>query len=195
MKSDTIILKNEVQEVDIEKILNQVEKVAQFGDLTGKQAQQLRLLAEELIGFERGILGFSDGEFYIENNDMEYRLYLHADVKMDMWDREKAAGLSSTGQNAAYKGFKGKIRKIVDIMCEFDTGSVSETNGFLVNPVSAGANCSYDHAWAMSDYVKTVAKNTEEWDMLEHSILANMADDVIVATRNDFIDIIIVKKF
>ena len=47
----------------------------------------------------------------------------------------------------------------------------------------------------MNEYKEQVKENTPEWDMLEHSILANLADDVVVAARKNFIDIIVIKKF
>lgn len=197
MKSDIISIKNEIEEIDIENILAQVDKVAQYQRLDAKQTSDLRLIAEELIGFEKGILGFSEGQFYIENQDNEYKVCLHADVKTDIWTREKAGNLSSSQQNAAYTGFKGKLRKIMDTMCELDglNADVSEMSGFVMNPGNAYSASGYNQAWSMNAYKGEVKKNTEEWDMLEHSILANVADDVIVASRNDFIDIIVVKKF
>ena len=33
------------------------------------------------IGMEKGLLGFTQGEFTAENNGTEYRLILHADMK------------------------------------------------------------------------------------------------------------------
>ena len=197
MKSDIIAIKNDVKKDDIEKILSQVEKLADLQNLSEKQSRQLRLLTEELLGFEKGILGFSEGEMYIENKGMEYKVCLHSDVQLDVWTREYAADCSSTHKNAAYSGFKGKLRKIVDTMCDYDALSPTsmETAGYLSASPEMYAAESYDYAWSMSEYREQVKKDTEEWDMLEHSILANLADDVIVAARKNFIDIIVVKKF
>ena len=35
----------------------------------------------------------------------------------------------------------------------------------------------------------------EAWDELEKSIVANIADEVIVGARTNYVDIIVVKKF
>lgn len=197
MKSDIIAIKEDIKKTDIEKILTQVEKIASLQELSDKQSLQLRLLTEELLGFEKGILGFSDGEMHIENDGNEYKICLHSDVQLDVWTREYAVDCSSTHKNAAYSGFKGKLRMIVDSMCDYDALSpgTMETAGYLAAPMGGYSASDYDCAWAMSEYKEQVKKNTEEWDMLEHSILANLADDVIVAARKNFIDIIVVKKF
>ncbi len=197
MKSDIITIKNDIKKEDIEKLLTQVEKLADFQNLTEKQAGHLRLMVEELLGFEKGILGFSEGEMHIENNGMEYKICLHSDVQLDVWTREYAVDCSSTHKNAAYRGFKGKLRKIMDTMCDYDALSPSsmEVAGYLSPSNEIYDAESYDHAWSMNEYKEQVKENTAEWDMLEHSILANLADDVIVAARMNFIDIIVVKNF
>lgn len=197
MKSDIITIKNNIKKEDIEKLLIQVEKLADYQNLNEKQSRQLRLMVEELLGFEKGILGFSKGQLHIENNETEYKICLHSDVQIDAWTREYAADCSSSHENAAYRGFKGKLRKIMDTMCDYDALSPSsmEVAGYLSSTNEICYTETYDHAWSMNEYKEQVQENTAEWDMLEHSILANLADDVIVAARMNFIDIIVVKNF
>lgn len=198
MKSDIIKIKGDVREEDIENVLTQVEKVAQYQGLTEKQGLSLRLLAEEILGFEKGILGFSDGELFIENKDNEYRICLHSDVKMDIFKKETAVDLSTKKENAAYKGFKGKLRMVVDSMF-VNTGvvapSMMECCDILASSYCSYSYDDYDNAWSLDSYRDDVDENTEEWDMLEHSILAKVADDVIIGARNKSLDIVVIKKF
>lgn len=197
MKSDIIVIQGDVLEADIHNVLTQVEKVAVYQGLSEKQGLQLRLLAEELLGFEKGILGFSDGEMFIENNGDEYRICLHSDVKMDVFKKEQAVDLSTKQKNAAYKGFKGKLRMVVDTMfgAEGCSPTMMECCEILSSSYCSYSQSDYDQAWSMNTYKDDVKEHTEEWDMLEHSILANLADDVIVGARNNSLDIVIVKKF
>lgn len=197
MKSDVISIKNEIQQADIENVLSEVEKLASYQNLDKKQALHLRLLAEELIGFQKGILGFSDGEIYIENKDSEYKICLHSDVKMDVWSKERAVEYAKDHTNAAYKGFKGKMRMIMDTMFSDEAykAGTMDARGFLLENPNIFTAGDYDRAWAMSEYREGVEEDTEDWDMLEHSVLASIADDIIVAARNNYVDIIVVKKF
>ena len=48
----------------------------------------------------------------------------------------------------------------------------------------------------LSTVKKTTQKeNKEAWDELEKSIIANLADDVLVGVRKDKVEILIIKKF
>ena len=52
-----------------------------------------------------------------------------------------------------------------------------------------------DDTWTLSRY-KDSQKNSEEpWDELEKSIIANLADDVIVSVKGNKVEIVIVKTF
>lgn len=61
--------------------------------------------------------------------------------------------------------------------------------------MSTGAEPAYINAWHLSSYKENVSDNTEEWDELEKSIIANLANDVIVGVKGKKVDIIIKKTF
>ena len=75
--------------------------------------------------------------------------------------------------------------------------------GLVDAPVALGAPLQMDNVvWTLDTYRQGVdgAKETgeeakEAWDELEKSILANLADDLIVAIRGDEAEITVVKKF
>ncbi len=64
MKTDNYTITGDSS--DITEIHKVIEKVAQFNDLPDKDLKKLQLLAEELVGMEKGLLGFSKGDFHIE---------------------------------------------------------------------------------------------------------------------------------
>ena len=55
----------------------------------------------------------------------------------------------------------------------------------------------YSSVWSLEQYRSTVRREeqTAAWDELEKSVIASLADDVIVGVRGKRADIIIVKKF
>jgi hypothetical protein len=57
----------------------------------------------------------------------------------------------------------------------------------------------YTYAWTLDHYTECQRErsvdNSEEWDQLEKSIVAKLADDVIVGVRGKKVEIIIKKEF
>ncbi|MBO5207982.1 MAG: hypothetical protein J6B68_01415 [Lachnospiraceae bacterium] len=196
MKSNVCILKG--ANPDIEKVLQEVEKVAEYNGLNSKGTIRLRLLAEELIGMQNGILGFVKGEFYIESKKNTYTFYFHADIKTDSVTRERFVDLSTNNRNVAYKGFAGKIRLVADtLMNDSKEGSFDNYDSYRAADSTGifNSDLEYDKVWALSQYREEVTKNSAEWDELEKSIVANLADELIIGATKEYVDMIAVKKF
>ena len=70
MKSNVCLLNGSSN--DLLQIAQEIEKVADYNKLTRKQIIQLLLLAEELVGIQKGILGFTKGDFYVEKIRMRW---------------------------------------------------------------------------------------------------------------------------
>ena len=70
MKSNVCILNGSSN--DLLQIAQEIEKVADYNKLTRKQIIQLLLLSEELVGIQKGILGFTKGDFYVEKIRMRW---------------------------------------------------------------------------------------------------------------------------
>ena len=69
MKSNVCVING--SEDNMKQVLAEVEKAASYNHLEKKKTLQLMLLAEELIGIQKGILGFVKGTFYMENTGDE----------------------------------------------------------------------------------------------------------------------------
>lgn len=191
---------------DIVNVLNEVEKVAEYNGLTRKETIQLRLLAEEMIGMQEGILGFVEGAFYLENKDRVYNLCLHSDVRVEDSTREKFVELSTNKQNAAYSGFMGKVRMTIDSMLNGASDDICLSGyDYMGGPLvcsypsvfqrSMYDENPYEQTWTLSQYREKARENKDQWDELEKSIVASIADEVIVGARTNYVDIIVVKKF
>jgi hypothetical protein len=59
------------------------------------------------------------------------------------------------------------------------------------------ANVDYAYLWSLDQYRSTVdrSERAEEWDELEKSVIASVADDVVVGVKGKRADIVVIKKF
>ena len=70
------------------------------------------------------------------------------------------------------------------------TGTSGLANGYT-------EDVDYSCLWRLEGYTSYVKeeKRAEEWDELEKSVIASVADDVIVGVRGKCAEIVIIKKF
>ena len=195
MKTDIFELSESSQ--DLEGMLTETEKAAQYGGLDSKQTIRLRLLAEELVGMLPELLEYCSGKFWVECEKKNYELHVEVELD-DMFaaDREKLMSVSKSGKNIAAKGVMGKIRAAVEMMfVEYMTIPVEYQTDFY-NMGMAMDPFNYTSAWTLSQYrVEAEKKDEDKWDELEKSIIANLADDVLVGIKGRKVDIIVKKSF
>ena len=204
MKTDVYVLQK--GENDNRNIPAVAEKVGRYNDLDPKSALRLRLLSEEMICMLPQLLKFGEGEFWMENKGPNYELHLRVtpDDELDM-DMEKILSISKSGRNAAATGIINKIIVAVEYMLNENAKIAKDdpyfySMGMMDDPVyMMGYNGSM--AWSLMSYRNNVGEDEdkpereEAWDELEKSIIANLADDVIVGIKGGVIDITIKKKF
>lgn len=206
MRSNNCVIKR--GGVGLENILSEVEKVSAYNALPRKEALRLRLLAEELVGMLPDLVNNFEGVFWAQNIDDLYEL--HVELALTQMSREKKDSIlsvSASGKNAAAKGFMGKIREIAENML---LGADEANRGMFAyqNAYDYSTDLQYSSAWTLESYTEqfyrdersTIAKarqeqGNDEREQLERSIVARLADDVIVGVRGKSVDIIIKKKF
>ena len=182
------------REEELEEVLQEVELAAVYNKLPHKPAIQLRLLAEEMMGIERGILGFVRGEFYMENDKNEYKLHLNAQLNLNSSEKEAFVNVSTSKSNEVYKGFKGKILKVIDTMTGSDDGGNVST-GYMENQVITGFQSNGLDLWQLTRYEENNKDNQEIWDELEKSVVACLADEILIGFREGKLKMTVVKKF
>ena len=198
MKSDIIIIKNNGQ--NMETALNEVDKVAAYKGLTGKDALHLRLLGEEMMGLMRSITGETEGKFWIEESDSVYQLHLQVDTLVDSEKRKQLLAASRSGKNEASKSLMGKLREFFFRAADEDIASFN--NPLLNNGMSKdGSMPVTDWQWSLLRYVENFNANPnptkdekETWDELEKSVVSHVADDVKVSIAGMQTEMILVKK-
>ena len=198
MKSNVCKIENGTR--DLEAILKESERVAEYNGLSHKQALQLRLLCEEIDGMLPNIVDDFEGELWIDFEDGVCKV--NVSVQFPEVNADKKAELISIAKdqkNAAAVGIVGKIRNAIenffldeDIMTAV---TISTRPYSLATGYSDGVD--YDYLWRLEEYRKSVKKEeqVEAWDELEKSVIASVADDVIVGVRGKRAEIVILKKF
>ena len=196
MKSDEIIIKG--NDVNIQSIIAEVNKVADYYKIDPKKSIRLQLLAEELIGVEKGIMGYPTGVFYVETKNDEIMLCLSIESTVDYLAQEKFLELSKSGKNEATKGIGGKIRYIVNWMfsgCGTEYASTIDYEGVYSGLYSGHVpGTMYDMGWSLTKYRDNAQDDKDAWDELEMSIIGKLADDVLVGASNNKIEIKIITK-
>lgn len=198
MRSNVYILQH--AESDSRSIPKEAEKVALYNDLDNKAALRLRLLAEELICMLPQLLSYGTGKFWIENEGSDFELHLIVTInKSQEYDIDRILSVSSDGKNAAAKGILGKIIVAVESM----VGKNEKQADYDPYGVWTRGLADYDEdtIWSLEAYKDALSDSdtqqeySEDWDELEKSIIANIADDVKVGVSGGKINIVISKTF
>ena len=124
-----------------------------------------------------------------------------------LWEmRRQLLSAASSGENAAAKGFMGRLREaIVDIML---LERANEPTLFSLGAMSMNSPGSYradsiSYEWSLRRYRDAIGGRKDggddeasaAWDELEKSIVANLADEVSVSILGDDVEMIVTKAF
>lgn len=185
---------------DLAAILKESEKVAIYNELDRKQTLHLRLICEELDGMLPELIGDFRGKFWIEFEDGVCKV--NASITMDELSterRKELLGISNSKKNAAAVGIVGKIRSAVESLFLNDEYSQAFAMSAACIDATSGyyMGTDYSHYWSLGQYKNSVKAEDkrEAWDELEKSVIATIADDVIVGIKGIQADIIVIKKF
>ena len=182
---------------DLDAILNESERFALCNGFNEKQTLQLRLICEEIDGMLPNIINDFDGDFWIEYEDGVCKV--NASIKIPELTSSKKAELikvSKNKKNASAVGIVGRIRSAIeDLLLEVsfeDCDMATLFNAGLEGSVGIVSTVS----WSLKKYKNAVKeKNAKDWDELEKSIVASLADDITVGVKGKQANIVVIKKF
>ena len=191
MKSDVIKISREQD--NLNKILAETQRTSEYVGLNAKQLIKTRLIAEEFVGMLKELSQDFEGEFWIECEDLSFAFIanLHINEIMDKQTKRKFIEVSSDKKNAAAKGVMGKIRDVVENLLYPENAMYS--SNFISYQLETAVLL--NDQWTLNRYKEAQRNNEEPWDELEKSIIANIADDVIVAVKGNSVEIAIMKNF
>ena len=204
MKTDVIVISPTGE--GMAEALKETERAAAYRGLAPKESLRLRLLAEEMMGMLRTIVGEGKSSYWVEAEGKAFSLHLAAGVRLDAGMREELLKSSTSGKNAAVKGFMSRVRDIFTQLSEPDSAAIDPKDyGFSYVDVS-----SFDasmgvtthgmmYGWSMREYRDAVYEHREQepdkWDELEKSITARLADEVRIFIRGSTVELVIEKAF
>ena len=201
MKTDIITVTDDLQGMDA--AIEAEEKFAQYYGITGKDALHLRLLTEEMISMIHGIFSEFCGEFWLESEQTKKgllcRLCLSAEKQVNKEQEAHMLSMASSGKNESAKGIAGKIRELfrqsLQDASEDDAQQLSRmTDAWVGTGMTGSIDSNY---WSLQMYRQNVSEKKteqkEEWDELEKSIIAKLADEVKVWLKSDSTEIVVEK--
>ena len=206
MKSNICKLNEEL--TCLEAVLEEVEKVTTYNGLEDKKALRLRLLSEELCGMLPGLISNFSGKFWTENDGDNYELHVELkadDMSLDL--RDELISVSKTGKNSAAKGVMGKIRAVAEVMLlaasdpELSVPSgvyydhYGYNMGFGYVDSTIAMETGYVYSWSLYNYKSAIDEKEDAYTELERSIVAKLADDIIVGVRGKNVEIVVKKSF
>ena len=202
MRSDIIKVLGTGSRMD--SVLQEAEKVTAYKGLTGKNALHLRLLTEEMTALMRSITGEREGRFWIED-DQEGLYSLHLDVvtRMNSVKREQLLSTATSGRNESARGLMGRIRDFFDQTADEDVARYTSPM-LLPDAAEYSATPTLDWEWSLNRYVRKYEEMDEaartaqgaeaDWDELEKSVVAKVADDVKVSLQGSHVALTILKR-
>ena len=201
MRSDTIHVTN--GGAGFGEALDQAERVAAFKGLDAKSAMHLRLLTEEMMGIMHALTGEKEADFWIDDDGGVFSLHLSAYAEMDSEMRKKLLSVSTSGKNDAARGVTGKLRDLFErFMAPGDMSIGRSLAAGLccenVDPEFGMMRLAPDDYWSLrrySDSLERTSEPDENWDELEKSVVAKLADDVRIGIKGRDVEMTIIKKF
>ncbi len=198
MKSN--ICKIEKGTRDLDEILKESERVAEYNGLSQKQTLQLRLLCEEMDGMLPYIIDDFEGQFWIDFKDGLCKV--NASIRIPEFNtgkKEELISVAKNKKNAAAVGIVGKIRDAIEnyFLDETVMDGLALSAGSHGMATGYGGVADYSYLWRLEEYKTYVKKEEkkEEWDELEKSVIASVADDITVGIKGSSAEIVIIKKF
>lgn len=201
-------------EESLERAYNLVDKCVTDIGLKNKDSLRVKLLLEETIGmFEEMTDGFT-ALLWVEKYKGQCAIKLIGNANIDADTKFDLLSVSSKGTNDLAHGFMGKIKDIIQtgvLNYEAVMKLQQQYNGMPVHYAGLGVYSDTGVAtnpaafsgmmWSMEDYRASLEKGKAEdagmlaaWDELEKSIVANIADDVIVGVDKNKVQIKMIYK-
>ena len=181
------------------------ENFAWKAKLDKRNTLRLTLLVEETLGMVKNLVDEFYGQMWFESNENACELHLQATADMNNDRKQELLSVSSSGRNAAAKGFMAKIGEVFSLAMHGFGRSVDLYGQEMLQygvVHDGAAMAGMTPIWSLQTYRADLAQARdnnvgadEAWDELEKSIVAKLADDVVVGVKGDRIELVILKKF
>ncbi|MCR5304749.1 MAG: hypothetical protein K6E33_09320 [Lachnospiraceae bacterium] len=198
---------------EIDGVLKEAESFAKNMELSDRDSLRFRLLTEETMSVVRQITGDHVMTLKFIGEGKTCTIHLEIKTAVDSYVRENLLSVSKSGKNEAAKGVLGKIRDVVESFIaarEVDMAypAPDRTADFMIMGMSSGIPSEVEfgmqdaYYWTLDNYRNSVEEEknkaegeTEDWDELEKSVVANLAGDVRIGIQGDHVTVDVIRDF
>ena len=184
------------------------EEFAVRAHLGSRETLRLRLLMEETLGMVKSTLGDFYGQLWFKEDRGVCAIHFEATADMDADKKNELLSVSSSGKNASARGFMAKLGDFISgAIHGFGTtldvyGQETIRYGIVHTPSTMAPNTDMMPIWTLQTY-KTDLEQASAKDRaaeialedLERSIVASLADDIVVGVKGDRVRMTITKDF
>ncbi len=180
--------------LQISEVFSKIEVAAAAWKLSPKETNTLRLLGEEMVGMTENMVHVSELDFFVKSEEKNFELHLTAKADISPEKKIEFIEASTNKKNESEKGFKGKLKSLFENLLYSDTGTALASSFYGVYGATSGID---QTIWSMDSYLKTAPQEEQkkDWDGLEKSILANLADDIIIGATTQAVEMTVKKSF
>ena len=174
--------------------------------LDKRDALRLDLLVEETLGMVKNMLEDFYGQLWFTADGKACEIHFEATSDMDVEKRQELLSVSSTGKNTATRGFMAKLGEVISGALHgfgrtMDAyGQETVKYGIVHSPSPMMGNADMMTVWTLQTYRDDLDQASDDdaeaaLDELEKSIVAKLADDILVGVKGDRINLVIKKQF
>lgn len=206
MKSDRFMVNSDAERMAAARYAT--ESFAWQAKLQKRDTLRLELLVEETLGMAKAMLDDFYGQLWFVSDGDTCEIHFEATADMDAAKRRELLSVSSTGKNAAARGFMARLGEMISGMLN-NVGETMDAYGretikYGIVHTTGAMIPSMDMVpiWTLETYRADLAnaqagdgEAEAALDDLEKSIVARLADDVVVGVKGDRVDLVITKRF
>ena len=201
-------------EEERKKAYDKVDKCVDELGLKNKDSLRVKLLLEETIGMFEGMTNVFSALLWVEKYKGQCAIKLVGNAKIDADAKLDLLSVSTSGSNELAHGVMGKIKDIIETGVLNYEAVMKLQQQYNGTPVNYGGLGIYSDVslptnpaafsgmmWSMEDYRASLEQGKDDndgmmaaWDELEKSIVASIADDVIVGVNKNKVQLTMIYK-
>ena len=175
--------------------------------LNRRDTLRLDLLVEETLGMVKAMLEEFYGQLWFVNSGSRCEIHLEVTGDVDPGVRRELLSVSTTGKNAAAKGFMARLGAFISEAVHgfgqtIDAyGQETIRYGIVHTTNTMSPSMDMMPIWTLQAYRADLEAKASEADAelaledLEKSIVASLADDIVVGVKGDRVDLVITRGF
>lgn len=151
------------------------------------------------MGMTAKIIGNYNAAFWVETHQPVFKLHLELDMKLSPQDRKQILSVVPKDDPKKPMGIMDRIRLFFEhcVSSYEETGAYCASNGINMGEMgemfSASTMSGSTLTWSLNEYEDTLKedRSSEPQDQLEQSIVASLADDILIKVKEGHTEILV----